>query len=80
MVQTTQINECSHETTATYIAGKNSSIRCCLECGYTEFSIGGVVVRRYFAAPIVFGFVRTIFGAVEKHLKNQMGLPDSLDS
>ena len=62
--------DCPHDNIASYAKGKNTLVRACLDCGYTELSVGGIVVRRYFAAPIIFGFVKKALGAVEDWVKN----------
>lgn len=62
--------ECLHVNVVSYAKGKNSLVRACLDCGYTELSVGGIVVRRYFAAPIVFGFVKKAFESIENWVRN----------
>lgn len=61
--------ECEHQTSITYRRGENKLVKACLDCGLVKVTIDGQVFETYHAAPIVFGFVRKRFVAIEKVFK-----------
>lgn len=61
--------ECLHETTITYKRAENKTIKACLDCGLVKVIVGGQVFETYHAVPIVFGFVRKRFVAIESFFK-----------
>jgi hypothetical protein len=63
-------DDCPHDHIATYNKGKNTLIKACLDCGYTEISVGGIVVRKHFQAPIIFGILKKAFASIEDWVKN----------
>lgn len=62
-------DECMHQTTIKYKRGENKTIKACLDCGLVKITVDGHVMETYHAAPIVFGFIRRRFVAIENFFK-----------
>lgn len=61
--------DCTHETVISVHPVRGLlKVRACLDCGYTEVSIAGYVIRRYFATPIVLGEMRKTIKTVEDEM------------
>jgi hypothetical protein len=68
------MDQCPHETTVSYEIRDDTHMRCCLDCGYTEIRVAGIVVKRYFQAPVVFGFLRKSLTFIEDIVKKTKNL------
>lgn len=61
-------SSCEHLSRTKYEKG-DFVIESCLDCGYTEIRMAGMIVKRYSSIPLVFNMVRKTLEFIEKEIQ-----------